>query len=359
MKGAHTFFEIVPEYFQSVIYDLVIDLAAILILALLMVQFFRRKHRNFELILFFQMCLCNMLMVIFAMAFDIAPAFWTINEDNLAFYGIIGFTVPFVLNQIFACMLLAQWLIYVEYTLHQSRDLIRRRYAVAMVPFIAAVIMMILSVPIAFWKNAPFNHEHVYTMLTIISHTILVLYIAAAYFILYLEKKRNRIPAYIRLTPTSVCMFAGYAAGMFTPLGAYPVLPFSFALGLLFADYYMYRRLRHIDPKTGFYNRKYLPVLIKFSKKNRLTGATVIRFRERDKNGALAAILKSWEPDLSKTIIMGDGVYLMVSEAVNNSVSDRFIDLVAQQAESRGIAVEADYETDREGLMGELLEKYV
>ncbi len=359
MRGMNTFFEIVPEYFQAVIYDLIIDFVTILILALLMVQFFRRKHRNFELILFFQMCLCNMLTVIIAMAFDIAPAFLTITEDNLAFFGIILFTVPFALNQLFVIMLLTQWLIYVEYTLHQSRDLISRRYKVAVVPLIIAVIMLIISIPVAFWKNSPFDQQLVHTLLTVISHIILILYIAAAYLILYLEKKRNRIPAYIRLTPTSLCMIVGYTAGLFTPLGAYPVLTLFFALGLLFADFYMYRRLSYIDPKTGFFNRKYLQVLINLSKKDRLTGATVIRFRQKQKNDALAGILKSWEPDLSKTIAMGDGVFLMVFEAVNNSVSDRFIDLVAQQAESRGIALEADYETDREGSMGELLGKYM
>ena len=359
MKGLHPLFEILPEYFQEVIYDLVMDLAAILILALLMIQFFRRKHRNFELTLFFQMCLCNMLMVLFAMASDIAPAFWTITEDNFDFYGLIGFTIPFVINQIFVVMLLAQWLIYVEYTLHQSRDLIRRRYKVAMIPFIASVIMTIINILFELWKSPSFDREPVYAVFTVVSHIILVFYIAAAYIILYLEKKRNRIPAYIKLTPTSLCMIAGYATGLLIPLSAYPVLSLFFALGLLFADYYMYRRLSYIDPNTGFFNRKYLQVLINISKKNQLRGVTVIRFRAKRGSNVLPAILKSWEPDLCKTINMGDGLFLLVTEAVKDSVSERFIFFLTKQAENKGIPVEAGYETDREGPMDELLGKYV
>ena len=35
----------------------------------------------------------------------------------------------------------------------------------------------------------------------------------------------------------------------------------GYAVGLLFADYFMFRRLSYIDPETGFYNEKYLAVM--------------------------------------------------------------------------------------------------
>lgn len=220
------------------------------------------------------------------------------------------------------------------------------------------VAMMIVTTPIAFWKNAPFNHVMVSLMFVIISHIVLMFYIIAAYVILYREKKRNRLPAYIRMTPTSLCMIAGFAVNLLL-IEDRPVLPICFALGLLFADYYMYRRLRYIDPETGFFNQDYLPALIVTAKGKQLTGATVIRLKTEHENDVMTEILKSWEPDECKTISMGDGLFLLVSNALADSISNRFLSLVTKHAKNEGIPVDADYATDREGSTAELLKKYV
>lgn len=361
MKEVYPFLEIIPEYRQDLAIDLIIDVVTLLILTMLIVQYFRRKHHLFELTLFFNMCITDVLMVLFGMAFDIAPVFWMLDKDNVFILLLVRFLIAWVIEQIFCVTLLAQWLIYVEYTLHQSRDLIRRRYPVAMIPFLAASAMMIISLPIGFWRSAPFNSEHVYALLIVVSHSVFAFYLIAAYVVLYREKKRNRLPAYIRLTPTSLCMIVGFVSNLFLTfiIEDYPVLPFCFALGLLFADYYMYRRLKYIDPHTGFYNRKYLPVLIAVSKKKELKGVSVIRFRVNRGSDVMAAILKSWRPDQCKIIKMEDGLFFLVSEALTDSLSDRFISLLSEQAKERGIPVSADFETDREGPMDELLRKYI
>ncbi len=360
MKEVYPFLEIIPEYRQDLMIDLIIYFATLLILSMLIVQFIRRKHRFFELTLFFQMCITDILMVIFGMAFDIAPVFWVLDEENVFFLLMIRFLIAWVIEQIFCVTLLAQWLIYVEYTLHQSRDLIRRRYPAAMIPFIAASSMMIISLPIGFWRSAPFDSELVYALLILLSHAVFMFYIIAAYVVLFLEKKRNRLPAYIRLTPTSLCMIVGFTSNLFLPfiIADYPVLPFFFALGLLFADYYMYRRLKYIDPHTGLFNRKYLPLLITVARKKELKGVTVIRFKVNRGSDVMASLLKSWEPDQCKTISMGDGVFLLAAEPLTDSLAERFISLLTEQVKNRGIPVEADFRTDREGPMHELLMKY-
>lgn len=154
----------------------------------------------------------------------------------------------------------------------------------------------------------------------------------------------------------SSCIVAGCITHMF--YSDYPVLPLFFAPGLLFADYYMYRRLNNIDPKTGLFNRGYLQVLISLSKKQQLKGATVIRFQVQRGSEVMISILKAWKPEECKLIAMGDGLFLLVSGPVKDFIVERFISLITEQAKNEGLPVEADYETDREGAMDALLEKY-
>lgn len=354
MKEVHPFLEVMPDYLRTLSIDLVMDFVTILILALLIVQYFRRKHRSFELTLFFQMCICNLLMVLCSMIFDIVPVFWVLDEDNVGYLLLTRFVVAWVIDQIFAVTLLAQWLIYVEYTLHRSRDLIRRRYPAAMVMFFAAAGMMAVSLPVAFWHDAPFDRILVYIVLSIISHVILLLFIIAAYVVLYLEKKRNRIPEYIRLTPTTLCVITGFVVNLFLT-EEFSILPFFFALGLLFADFYMYRRLKNIDPKTGLFNRRYLSVLKKTAAEQKLKGATFFRFKVKRGSDVMAEILKAWVPEPCRTVIMGDGLFLVVSAPIAGALSERFIFLVTEQAKNRGIPVEADSLTDRKEPMDKLL----
>ena len=356
-----TYLEAVPEYRNTLVVNLIFDFAAILILALLIIQFIRRKHHSLDLTLFFQMCLCNVFMVFVSMAFQLAPAFLTVDYYTGEYLIIaMDFIAPLI-NQIFSVVLLAQWFVYVEYTLHQSRDLIRRRYPAASILFIVYIVIMLIGIIVIIFVDVPVIVVVVYNALIFLYRCVLLFYIVASYVVRHKERKRNRIPVYVRLTPTTLCMIAGFAIELILPVSVwvkYEVLPFFFALGLLFADYYMYRRLSNIDPKTSFYNKKYLSSLIAYAKKYQLKGATVIRFKVQRGNDSMVSILKSWLPEQCKPITMGDGLYLLVSDAVNDNVSKRFIYFVTNNAKEQGIPVEASFETDNDAFMADILKKY-
>ncbi|MCR5488002.1 MAG: hypothetical protein K6F35_10865 [Lachnospiraceae bacterium] len=361
MQPQYTLLDIRPDYRQFIITDLSMELVTLVMLAMLIVQYIRRKHHGFELTLFFQMCLVDLLMVVFSIPFDIAPLFLRFNEDNLFTVLYLFFSVSYMLDQILSITLITVWLIYMEFTLHQSQDLIKRRYRIFMVPYVIAVVVMLISIPGTYLLALRFGfgmilEYDIFITFAVISYAIFLFYTITAYIILYREKKRNRIPAYIRLTPTTLCMVAGFTLNLLKP--DYPFLSLFFALGLMFADFYMYRRLRNVDPKTGFYNRRYLSVLIRLAKKYTLKGATIIRFRTQRGGDVLAAILKTWEPDLSKTIILEEGQFLLMSEPVKDPIAERFITLFTDAAKKEGILVEADYETDRESPIDLLLQKY-
>lgn len=356
------FLEVWPELRQYITFNLITGSAAIVILSLLIIQYIRRKHRAFELTLFLQMCVCDLIMTIISMALDINPVFWKVGDDISETLVIMIFFLPDLVDLIFAITLLAQWLIYVEYTLHQSRDLIRRRYKAAFFVFVAGIALMVISIPVLFWWTAPFNNYLLYKILSIFSHIILFSFAIAVYVVWFRERKRNRIPAYIHLTPTMLCMIAGFTINLLLEevfISDYSVLPLAYALGLLFADYYQYRRLSHIDPDTRLFNSSYLSAVITLAKKKKLTGATVIRFKVPRAIEKSSAILKSWEPELTKTINMGDGLFLLVSEPVKDIVADRFISLLSEQFKNEGIPVDISYETDRDAPLDEMLSKYL
>ncbi len=155
----------------------------------------------------------------------------------------------------FFCKLLAQWLIYIEYTLHQSREMLRRRYRTAIIPFIIAVVILIARFPIMIWmsnlivNNVPLVPYIIGKCIMLLSYAVLFFYIIASYVVLIKERKRTRIPAYIHFMPSMICILIGFVADIMT---GFSILPLSFAIGLAITDYSMYKRLNDIDPVTGF-----------------------------------------------------------------------------------------------------------
>ncbi len=353
MDDTNSFLELYPQYARLIRTDLIMYLAAFVILALLMIRFLRRKHKFPELTMFFRMCVLNMLMAFCGIAADGLLSFREVKNYE-AFFCYFIFSI---IQELFAILLLAQWLLFVEYTLHQSRDIIKRRYPVAAIPFIAAVVMETASIIIAMQKDASFDTSAVAVSLYVFSHVVMVFYIVGAYIILFMDYRRTKIPRYIRLTPTVACIVTGYLLNWFVT--AYPTVTVGFALGLVFADFFTYRRLSYIDPKTGFYLKKFLPVLAGIAKRRKLEGGTVIRFKANRGSAKMAAILNAWQPQNCIVFTMGDGLFLVISGALKDSTSERFISLVSEDAKSEGIPLETGYETENAGPAENYLKKLI
>ena len=357
MNDARPFVEFMVGYKEDFMISMIINSVTLLILILLTVQFIKRKHRSLELTLFFQMTVVDMIAVFCSSFFSIIPFFWMVTEESLYYQFLIRYMVSWIIDNMFCVILCVQWLTYVKYTLQQSRDLLRRWNRAIFIPFIVAVIIMI-STPVIFYShNMSFSRGNFYVIALGITHFIILFYIAAAYVIHYREKKLHRIHEYIRLTPTTICIILSLLTHYLSP--DYPVLPFFFALGLLFADYFMYRRLNSIDPYTGLFNRKYITSLISFVKKKKYTGATIIRFKVKRGTKSFIDIIRSWQPEQCRIIDMGDGTFIMISEPIKDFVAERFISLITDHLKEEGIPIEADYVTDPDSPMDELLEKYL
>ncbi len=242
--------------------------------------------------------------------------------------------------------MVVHWLIFVEFTLHRSMDIIRRRYPVVMVPFLVGVVISLFNTIAVIPRSTPLIVLQIVFVLNRLLFFIWLFYIVASYAVLFRENKRKSIPQYIRLTPTVISIAVGYIVSALTP---FQIDAVGYAIGLLFADYYMFRRLGYIDYKTGFFNERYLEVLGREADNKSIYNVTVIHFKTEGDSGKLAQILKSWEPEYSKIVIKDDGEILVLSKFLKKSVAERFISLVREHCTEEEIETEASYEVVRPG----------
>lgn len=341
MDRGLTYVDYYSEYASVARIDIVFDLITILIIAMLMVQIIRRKHNTREVFMFRRILICNLIMAVCGIAEDAQLLYRTLDRNALA-----GVYISAAFVEIFTLVLVAQWLLFVEFTLHQSMDIIKRRYPVVMIPFFVAIALQLICILLILPFGGTPEHSDIANLFNTISYIIMFFYMIVSYIVLCRERGLNKIPQYIRVTPTIICMLAGIIIDWF--LTEYRTQEIGFAIGLLFADYYMFRRLSFIDPETGFFNRKYLPVLEKAAGKKKIEGGTVFRFHAPVDSGKMAAIIRAWEPYSSRVVTMGDGTFLVFAEALREDLAENFISHVRENAQEEGLQVEAGYETWKE-----------
>ena len=125
----------------------------------------------------------------------------------------------------------------------------------------------------------------------------------------------------------------------------FSTLALSFAFALVYLEISVFKRAAWEDDKTGYYNEKYARVIMDYVSEKGIQGGTIIRFSTGDDSEALASILHTMEPDNSKTMHMGGGVFLIVTETQPETVIEWYTNLVPEQAKNAGIRVNADHFT--------------
>ena len=321
--------------------QIIMNLMILPIPAMLIVQVLHRKKRPAEMNFFFRMCIFNMALCLTY----IATCFLLINYHRIdkPLVSVLDFICDFLIGVI-PLLLVVYWLLFVEYTLHHSMDIIWRRYPVVMIPFYAGLVITFLTSVIPIPDSAPMAIQMAEYYMNKASFLIWCFYIIASYIVLEHEKKRKKIPEYIRVTPTVIPIVLGLIISATT---SYLVDGLGYAVGLMFADYHMFRRLSYMDPDTGFFNERYLEVLKQEAESKDIKEAMVIRFRTLGDREKLAKILKNWQPEFSKIVVMDDGEFRIFSELKKKAVAERFIYLVSDHCKSRGIETEASYEMIR------------
>ncbi len=318
--------------------QIILSLLTMLLLILPSAQLLHRKNKTPEMKILLRMYVLDIVLC----SASILSCVYLLHIKmlSISLINILDFISNFFIDVI-PLTLVVHWLVFVEYTLHQSIDIIRRRYSHIIIPFYVGVAFTILSGILAIPEPETNFTASISALLYRLGLLIWCFYILASYVVLFTEYTRKRIPEYIRITPTVVSIVLGLILTITTP---YLVDATGYAIGLMFADYYMFRRLGYIDQKTGFYNERYLPVLKKEAERRGFRDATVIRFKTEGNRDKLAGILRFWEPENCKIIVKDDGEFLVISKLQKTNLVERFIDLVRGNCESEGVEVETSFE---------------
>ena len=325
--------------------NIVINMVALVAIAAMAIWAAVNKHKVKEMKMF--MHLCNITAVI-----ALCDVIYYVELSKMKGDGSEPASLPVLVGWVLidACSLLLvyQWLMFVEYSLHQSNDVIKRNYKHIRIPFWVAVFLVTCSNVfyneffIQFVPNQVAFAEIGYVItcaINVFAKAVAAFYYIFAYYLVITEKKRVKIPNYIVISPTVVC----FVAGMFYDRNyLYRVQAIFFTLGLFLVWFFMFRRFDYMDPGTGFYNKKYLRILYKYYHKNATAGCTVIRFITKGNTQKLANILKEWVPEDSKSVVLPDGKVLVVLGSLKRGTVKRYMMLVKENAKEKGIEVETD-----------------
>ncbi len=321
--------------------QLILNILILPVPVLLMAQVLRRGYKTTEIRIFFRMLFMNVLLILSYITGLTVVFIEKILNETLVF--VVAVIINILLGVV-PLIMVAHWLIFVEFTLHQSKDIIRRRYPVVMIPFWVGVVIVLFDTIAVIPASTPLVVRQVVFFLNRLLFLIWIFYVAGSYVVYYRETKRKSIPQYLRLAPTVISITLGFLISAFT---SFQIDAVGYAVGLLFADYYIFRRLSFVEGETGFFNENYLEQLRKEADKKNIHNVTVIRFKTTGEHNKLAEILKSWEPEHSKIIAKNDGEFLVMSETLRKSVVERFISLIREHGKKEGLEIEASHEVIR------------
>ena len=303
------------------------------------------KHKVREMRMFMRMCILTAVISLCDVVYYVEMIKIGTNEANWPI--VLGWLVIDVCS----LLLVGQWLIFVEYSLHQSNDVIKRDYKYIMIPFWIAVAFIAFShlsynevifnlIPpqyIEVWSEVGW---YVTTILKWIAKCIMAFYYIFAYYLVAKEKKRVKIPNYVVITPTVIC----FVVGMYFDRNYLTrIQPVFFTLGLFLIWFFMFRRFKYIDPDTGFFTSKYLKTLYSYYDKDKDKGCTIIRFVTKGDVVKMAHILKEWIPEDAKGIVQDGGKLLVVSESLDRAMVKQYMTLISAQAKEENIEVETDF----------------
>ncbi len=165
--------------------QIIINLLTVIIPVMLMVQVIHRKHKTPEIKIFFRMCIFNLVQCLtYAVACFVVLKHTEFNDDLVFVVAVICN----VLMGIIPLVLAGHWLLFVEYTLHQSLDIIRRRYPVVMIPFYIGVLITIIGIIVPIPESTSKQVMRGIALLNKLNFLIWCFYVLASYVLFYIKE---------------------------------------------------------------------------------------------------------------------------------------------------------------------------
>jgi hypothetical protein len=317
--------------------DVILDTIALVIIIILAINTIRDRHIT-EIRMFFGMCVSTVFLALWDSAkyiYFMVPTHQTWLED-------VYITLTNPLTAIVSLVIVVQWLLFVEYSLHQSKDLIRRRFTRVLIPFFISTAVEIIGtvVFVIGGETGSFDLMFMADRVHLLSTAFMFMYMLLTYVIVHQERVRKRLPRYILITPMAVAVLLGYFLDTVTYRSLFALFV---ATGLISVYFSIRKQHAWEDDNTGYYNKDYLRIIMDYIDEKNIEGGTIIRFSTKNDSRSLAKILHQMEPDNSKTVFMGKGVFLIITDTQTEDVIDWYKKLIVGRAGQDGLDVKADH----------------
>ena len=303
-------------YFSST--ALLFVFAAAVVTLLIKSPGLRKRERTEDRFMF-----AECVLVLILLGLDIFMAF-----NAFLPYEVMIFTMGFlpVVADLFFMLIILQWMVFVDYSLYRSRDHIRQKYRLALVP-----VLVVMGIDLAQFFMTTFITEitDAHIILNDIAQIAQVAvelgYVLTAVHLVYAYEKESREPRFLRLSAFIIPFILGnlirsYDASLM-------------ALGILLTYRAVQRRDRYLDRDTQFYNRAFLEYTGKFRDRKRYTGGNGILINAPGRGKDMASILRELKPVDSNVFVLEKDRYLLLSEALRGSAVKLAVDTITEAAE--------------------------
>ena len=303
------------------------------ILLILLNPSLRKRTRPLDKLLFGE---C--MLVLFQNILDILlvplvyiDAKWAINLFNFAL----------IVNEVLYLLIILQWLICIDYSLHRSLDHIRRRYLRALIPIVVITVLEFLQLLAVFYSG--FWYFLNYDVLQACKLIVEFGYVATAVYIEKRHEKQSREPHFMRLSPFIIPFVIGVLVRFYDA----PLLAF----GVIFTYQAMKRRDRFIDSDTGLYNEAYLDHLAAYWDKKGYKDSSAIIVSAPESGSDAAQLIMDCSVRDCYNIALPNEQYVLFTESLRDSAAQMAIELLQEEAAQSPIpfAIGAKYIKRTEG----------
>ena len=292
--------------------------AVVLMIAILIMTHRNRWRGNIESKVFKGLVWNVILDAVFSaasygMRYQTFPAAESIEITSKFLLEVVSFTLGFF------------WLMFVDVMLFHSPDHLRRKFKVALIPVVIAIVLLTVNLFTGILYT--FDSDLVYSgtwLNGIFEGFQFAYFILAFYVLLDFEKKHGKLHS-LNVKPFLIPFLCGMFVTVFLHC---TVLALGCAVGIISLFLSLHKRIRFISDENGFYNSEYLEYLKFLAEQGRFSFGSAIVFEDINCSGEMGNLLRNELPDGAELIHVSGGEYLMITELSKRSRLKMLCELV-------------------------------
>ncbi len=282
-----------------------------------------RKSDDWELKLFRLMCLTNIGITICSI---VSFSMYGYTEEWRRTSVLLSRTLTYFLMQV----ILFEWLLYVDYRLHGSRDHLTRNYKPFFIPMLLSGLCLLVNCFTGFvFTVNPDMHISVTPVFRLIQVVGYFYFLYSIFVIVSYRAKGNRTD-YFHMHTMVIPVIAGEILNTLTK---YHISPISLSIGLVFLYCSMIEKWRFDDETGTFMNRQYLDYIGRLLSEGKREYRSIMIFSARENPDALAKILEEEKPRYAEMIRVNDKKFVLCMEEDRIAALRMLSDMVSESAE--------------------------